>query len=57
MCGLTGVGRRTYPRQVTSGLSPDDPAYAGQAPYTAGFLRVYDPMDCSYVKQGTSGAV
>ena len=27
-----------------SGLAPDDPAYAGQRDYTAGFLRVYDPL-------------
>ena len=26
------------------GLAPDDPAYAGQARYTVGFLRVYDTV-------------
>jgi hypothetical protein len=30
--------------QITTALSPDDPAYAGQALYMAGFLRVYDTV-------------
>ena len=29
---------------MTTAISPDDPAYAGQALYTAGFLRVYDTV-------------
>jgi len=41
---LTGVSRATYGRPITAALSPDDPAYAGQARYTAGFLRVYDTV-------------
>jgi SAM-dependent methyltransferase len=41
---LTEVSRATYGRPITSALSPDDPAYAGQARYTAGFLRVYDTV-------------
>ena len=35
---------RTYGRPITTAISPDDPAYAGQARYTAGFLRVYDTV-------------
>ena len=27
-----------------AGLSPQDPAYAGQREYTRGFLRIYDPV-------------
>jgi SAM-dependent methyltransferase len=30
--------------RVTTSLSPDDPAHAGQARYTPGFLRVYDTV-------------
>jgi SAM-dependent methyltransferase len=41
---LTEVSRTTYGRPITTDLSPDDPAYAGQAHYTAGFLRVYDTV-------------
>jgi SAM-dependent methyltransferase len=41
---LTEVSRATYGRPITTDLSPDDPAYAGQARYTAGFLRVYDTV-------------
>ncbi len=29
---------------ITTTISPDDPAYAGQEVYTAGFLRVYDTV-------------
>jgi SAM-dependent methyltransferase len=41
---LTGIFRRSYGRPITTALSPDDPAYPGQARYTAGFLRVYDTV-------------
>ena len=41
---MTDGSKRTYGRPITTALSPDDPAYAGQARYTAGFLRVYDTV-------------
>lgn len=31
-------------KKAGSVLTPDDPGYAGQRHYTAGFLRVYDPI-------------
>ena len=36
--------RGGYGRPIRTAISPDDPAYAGQARYTAGFLRVYDTV-------------
>jgi SAM-dependent methyltransferase len=41
---LTESSTRIYGRSIPTALSPDDPAYAGQARYTAGFLRVYDTV-------------
>jgi ubiquinone/menaquinone biosynthesis C-methylase UbiE len=41
---LTEVSAGTHGRPITAALSPDDPAYTGQARYTARFLRVYDTI-------------
>ena len=49
---LDGNGRRP----ITAALSPDDPAYAGQARYTAGFPGVYDTVVLRLNEPGCDGA-